>query len=356
MMRLRLVTILVAVVLAATAIVFAGVTANPVNGFPSRAQACTNCHNAAPASATVSASPSTSTPAAGATYSVAINLAGLTASGDTGYWITNSAGTPAVSVFGGDTGTNQTTYTQTMTAPSTAGTYSYTVWCDRGGTGSGVAKSTTYTITVPAPPVPAAAITSLSPNHGPTATSVVVAGSNLGSGGTVRFGATTATTTAWSATQVTATVPAGLAPGAATVTVTPTGAAASNGLVYTVDAPPAPVAGVDTVAPTTRALGPCQVRRYQTARLRFQVNDPAPSGGTAAVVITIKNRRGAIVKVLKLGSRPVNTPLDATFKCSLRLGTYRFYVQATDTAGHRQANIASQKLTVYRASSKHEDD
>ena len=93
MMRLRLVTILVTVVLTAAAIVFAGVTANPVNGSPSRAQACTNCHNAAPASATVSASPSTSTPAAGATYSVAINLAGLTASGDTGYWITNSAGT-----------------------------------------------------------------------------------------------------------------------------------------------------------------------------------------------------------------------------------------------------------------------
>ena len=291
--------------------------------------------------------------------------------------------------------------------------------------------------------MPAAAITSLSPNHGLTATSVVIAGSNLGSGGTVRFGATTAATTAWSATQVTATVPSGLAPGAATVTVTPTGAAATNGLdpvdaptapvpvpaaaitslspnhgltatsvviagsnlgsggtvrfgattrhhrlerdaghrhgarprprgrhrdrdadrrrgpnglVYTVDAPTAPVPGVDTVAPTTRALGPCQVRRYQTARLRFQVNDPAPTGGTAAVVITIKNRRGAVVKVLKLGSRPVNTPLAATFKCSLRLGTYRFYVQATDAAGHRQANIASQKLTVYRASSDREGD
>ena len=240
MMRFRLVTTLVAVVLGAAAIVIAGVTANPVNGFPSRAQACTNCHNAAPASATVSASPSPPTPAAGAVYSVAINLAGLSASGDTGYWITNSAGTPAVSVYGGGTGTSQTTYTQTMTAPSTPGTYSYTVWCNRGGTGSGVAKSTTYTITVPAPPAPAAAITSLSPTHGLTATSVVIAGSNLGSGGAVRFGTTLATTTAWSATQVTATVPATLAPGAATVTVTPTGATASNGLVYVVDAPPVP--------------------------------------------------------------------------------------------------------------------
>ena len=81
---------------------------------------------------------------------------------------------------------------------------------------------------------------------------MVIAGSNLGSGGTVRFGATTAATTAWSATQVTATVPATLAPGAATVTVTPIGAAASNGLVYTVDAAPAPVpaAAITSLSPT----------------------------------------------------------------------------------------------------------
>ena len=426
MLRLRLVTILVAVVLVAAAII-AAVTANPVHGFPSQARACTDCHGAAPASATVSASPSTSTPAAGATYTVAINLAGLTASGDTGYWITNAAGTPAVSVFAGDTGTNQTSYTQTMTAPSTPGTYTYTVWCDRGGhgqrrgqvddlhhhgprtAGTGACRprspasrrrtarprpawsspaptsapaarcasappsppttawsatqvtatvpaslapgTTTVTVTpagaaaasnglgftvdappapVPAPaaaiaslspthgqtgdqrghrrhqprhqrhgalrrhrrhhhrlerdaghrhgarlarprhhhrdrdagrrhgrpnglgftvdappapvPAPVAAIASLSPTHGQTATSVVIAGTNLGTSGAVRFGATVATTTAWSATQVTATVPASLAPGTTTVTVTPAGAtAATNGLVFTVDAPPAPV-------------------------------------------------------------------------------------------------------------------
>ena len=77
-------------------------------------------------------------------------------------------------------------------------------------------------------PAPAAAIASLSPTHGQTATSVVIAGTNLGTSGTVRFGATVATTTAWSATQVTATVPASLAPGTTTVTVTPAGATAAE--------------------------------------------------------------------------------------------------------------------------------
>jgi hypothetical protein len=63
-----------------------------------------------------------------------------------------------------------------MTAPSTPGSYAYTVWCDRGDKSTGQAKSTTYTITVQATPAPTAAITTLTPNHGLTGTSVVIAG------------------------------------------------------------------------------------------------------------------------------------------------------------------------------------
>ena len=90
-------------------------------------------------------------------------------------------------------------------------------------TPTGGAASNTRTFTVTVTPTPTAAITSLTPNHARTGASVVIAGSNLGSGGTVRFGSTMATTTAWSASSVTATVPASLSPGATTVTVTPTG-------------------------------------------------------------------------------------------------------------------------------------
>jgi len=85
---------------------------------------------------------------------------------------------------------------------------------------------------------PTAAITSLTPNHGLTGATVVIAGSNLGSGGVVRFGTTSATTSAWSATSVTCTVPDGLTPGAVNVTVTPTAGAVSNALSFTVDEPP----------------------------------------------------------------------------------------------------------------------
>ena len=97
------------------------------------------------------------------------------------------------------------------------------------------------------------------------------------------------------------------------------------------------------------------MRQYQTAVLRYQVNDALPNGGTATVTITIKKRRGAVVQVLDLGVQPVNTPLTAAFSCTLRAGTYRFYVQATDAAGNPQANIASQRLTVYGSWSDHDD-
>ena len=82
-------------------------------------------------------------------------------------------------------------------------------------------------------------ISSLTPNHGQTGTTVTIAGSNLGSGGTVRFGSTTASPSAWSPTSITCTVPASLSPGAVNVTVTPAGGSASNALSFTVDSPPA---------------------------------------------------------------------------------------------------------------------
>jgi len=199
---------------------------------------------------TVTAVPSTVTPAPGATYTVAIDI-GLTASGKTGYHVaqTDAAGSGTIwmAVYSG-TG-SQTAWTATMTAPATPGSYYYKVWTAKGY--SGMAKVVTYSITVPAP-VPAAAITSLTPAHAQTGASVVIAGSNLGASGVVRFGGTTAATSAWSATSVTATVPASLAPGATTVTVTPAGGSASNSLAFTVDAPQVPV---DTTDPVTAASG-----------------------------------------------------------------------------------------------------
>jgi hypothetical protein len=123
---------------------------------------------------------------------------------------------------------------------------------------------------------PTAAITSLTPNHGQTGATVVIAGTNLGTSGTVRFGTTTATTSAWSATSVTCAVPASLASGAVNVTVTPTSGAASNALSFTVDAP-------STLKPIDWTISgrPLTVRYNGTVTISGQLSD-ATSGAPLA--------------------------------------------------------------------------
>ena len=311
-------------------------------------------------------------------------------------------------------------------------------------TGGSASNAAAFTVT--SLPAPTAAITSLSPASGPVGTSFTITGSNLGASGAVTVGGVTAATSAWSATRITATVPAGLTVGSKNVVVTPAGGAASNALSFTVTAPPAPtdstapatvatgaqagawasdvvtvaldssdeaggsgvakivyrvdggalvtvnaasvdvhlglpsapeaaagarivdgphsleyyavdVAGnaepiktltinIDSTKPLTRAASPARVRKGRTATLKYEVRDAEPNAGTATVDITIKNKRGKVVKRLHLGARPVNTVLKAKFRCTLRPGIYRFSVRATDAAGNAQAKAAVQTLTV----------
>jgi len=332
-MRFRLVPILAVAAIAAAA-VFAAVTAKPANSFPSQAQACTTCHPTAPASTTVSATPSTATPAAGSAYSVTINLSGLTSSGDTGYWISNAAGTPAVSVFGGDTGTNQTSYIQAMTAPSAPGTYSYTVWCERGSRSSGQAKSTTYSIIVPAP---APAITSLTPSSGLAGSSFTIAGSNFGSGGTVSFAGAAATTSGWTAGSITVTVPAAATPGAKTVIVT-SGGQSSGAATFTVNAPQDPPSGTDTTPPTTTASGVDDDDWYNHAvTIRLAAIDN--SGGSGVASITYSVDGGAPITVsgssatVTIGVE-TDTDDDESAAADGRDGAHSVKYFATDNAGN----------------------
>jgi hypothetical protein len=106
---------------------------------------------------------------------------------------------------------------------------------------------------------------------------------------------------------------------------------------------------IDTMKPATKAPRAAKVRRHHVATLKYEVRDTTPNSGTATVVITVKNSRGKVVKTLRLGARPVNRALAASFKCTLRAGTYRFFVRATDAAGNTQANIAKQTLRVRQA-------
>ena len=86
--------------------------------------------------------------------------------------------------------------------------------------------------------------------------------------------------------------------------------------------------------------------RGREAVLKYKVNDPRPGSPTAKVVIDVKNAKGKVVRVLTYASEPVGKLLSAGFTCKLARGSYRFYVQATDTAGNPQTKVVSNRLTV----------
>src|SRR5205085_2578650 len=73
-----------------------------------------------------------------------------------------------------------------------------------------------------------------------TGTQIVIAGANLGTSGTVSFNGIGATTSVWSATSITATVPTPSSfPNSGAVTVT-TGGQTATGASFTINAPPPP--------------------------------------------------------------------------------------------------------------------
>jgi YD repeat-containing protein len=91
-------------------------------------------------------------------------------------------------------------------------------------------------VTYPLPPPPS--VSSVSPTSAPANAPVQITGTNFGSNpgdGTVRFNGVAATVTSWSATSITAAVPATAASGPVTVSL---GSATSNGVAFTVIPPP----------------------------------------------------------------------------------------------------------------------
>src|SRR5262245_50974089 len=100
--------------------------------------------------------------------------------------------------------------------------------------------------------VPAApTITALTPPSGPVGSSITITGTSFGATrgtSTVSFNGTAATPTTWSATSITAPVPAGATTGTVVVTV---GGSASNGVAFTVTVPPT----ITTLTPATGPVG-----------------------------------------------------------------------------------------------------
>ncbi len=97
--------------------------------------------------------------------------------------------------------------------------------------------------------LPTPAITNLSPNSGLIGAAVTITGTNFGTTqgtSTVKFNGTTATATAWNATSISTTVPAGATTGNVVVTVS---GVASAGVIFTI------TPTISSVSPTSGAVG-----------------------------------------------------------------------------------------------------
>ena len=159
------------------------------------------------------------------------------------------------------------------------------------------------TITLEDDETPTPAISGLNPTSGAVGTPVVITGSNFRASRrgprTVAFNGTTAATTSWSDTSITATVPEGAATGEVVVTV---GGTASNGVSFTVTAPP----GV-TVSPDELTIPEGETREYTV------VLDTQPSSSvTVTVWEPIDDRFTADPTRLVFGRTTWDTPKPVT--------------------------------------------
>ncbi|MET4074790.1 IPT/TIG domain-containing protein [Hymenobacter sp. UYCo722] len=170
------------------------------------------------------------------------SLSPATGTAGTTVMITGTNLTGATSVtFNGITATfTVTSNTQIMTSVPPGASTGNVVVTTPGGPSNGLA----FTVTAPLP-----TLSSLSPASGPAGTAVAITGTNLAGATSVSFNGMAAAFTVNSATQITATVPAGATTGNVTVT-TPAGA--SNGLLFTVTIP-APV--ISGLSPTSGPVG-----------------------------------------------------------------------------------------------------
>ncbi len=112
----------------------------------------------------------------------------------------------------------------TATVPSSATTGDVVVTVSGVPTGDGHTFTVTSTSSGPA-------ITGVTPTQGPVGTSVTITGNNFGSSGSVQFAGVSASTSGWTSTSITASVPTGAATGDIVVNVSSVN---SNGADFTV--------------------------------------------------------------------------------------------------------------------------
>ena len=104
-------------------------------------------------------------------------------------------------------------------------------------------------------------------------------------------------------------------------------------------------APVDTVRPKCYATARASCLRNHTATLKYRVDDP--TSPLVKIKIRIKTKAGHTVKTLS-SALPKSANLAATwrFKCTLRKGSYMYWVYATDLSGNVQSRIGKNGFTV----------
>jgi PKD repeat protein len=165
------------------AVLVATINPPPAQARPSYGTTCSTsgCHIAG---GSVTATPSSATPAPGAAYTVAIVLTN-TATGNSGYNISLAG----VSILTGGPAAGKT-FTANMTAPAAIGVYTYNVAANTAYPGA--TSGTTFTIDVKAPPVvvtttTALAVTPASPVVAPASPTLTATVTGAGAAGTVEF-------------------------------------------------------------------------------------------------------------------------------------------------------------------------
>jgi beta propeller repeat protein len=100
---------------------------------------------------------------------------------------------------------------------------------------------------------------------------------------------------------------------------------------------------LDTHGPAASACD-ASAHRGRTATLRYVVKDRLSP--KAHVTLRVRNARGAVVRTIDAGTRATGRLVATRFACTLRRGTYRVSVLATDLAGNHQVRVGRSLLTV----------
>jgi hypothetical protein len=81
--------------------------------------------------------------------------------------------------------------------------------------------------------------------------------------------------------------------------------------------------------------------------LRWRLADPAFSSACSAVVLTVRDRHGVLLKKRRIPAVMVGERGTWSFRCRWRAGAYTVRARAYDVAGNKQATASRAILTVY---------